>query len=1068
VDRTWLLRVDAQSRRLVFKLWRRIDELSRYVYRDREQLRPFRMMRGQVPRAESPDLDDSSWKEFPLPGEWGAYLETFWFRTRFQIPDRFAGMPLCLHLIPSRRAGVRGADGMIYLDGRPRQGVQLIQVGEQKELKAEVLLDQDAQPDREYLLAIEAYSGSRPERHLFELAELVAVDTGVMDFYYDAIIALEAAVALRPESLERCNVLSALDDSLRLIDLTRPYSQTFHESLQRANELLKAKIYSCAVAKDVPVVACVGHGHIDIPWLWTVAQTRRKVMRTFSNSLRYMEQYPKYHFLASQAQLYAFLKHDCPPMYEEVRTRVREGRWEAPGGMWVEPDCNLTGGESLVRQFLFGKRFFKEELGVESSLMWFPDSFGYSASLPQIAARCGMKYFVSSKLALNDTNRFPYDSFWWEGIDGSRLRALLLTTPTPDRIGTYNGDLRPAVLKGCWDAYRHKDVSHEVLMAFGWGDGGGGPTREMLEAGRRLESFPGLPRCSMGTAQAFFERQSDRTDNLPVWKGELYLERHRGTLTSQGWVKRANRKNEILYHDAELLSSLAMFQGEDYPKEDLREGWEILLRNQFHDVLPGSALPEAFTDSRREHSQAQAIGERLRDKALSALARRASLPSTPKAMERAVTVWNTLSWSRTDLASLPLDGLDDVEVLGEDGLPLIQQVVETGSASKSLLFLAADVPSMGCRTFRLRRRADARKEAGSPPGDSLSVSASRLANKFFDLSLDEAGAITSLLDKRANRQVLPSGTRANILQVFQDKPVANSAWDLDRYLEEKMWEPDTVRSAEVVEHGPLRASVSVSRAFLNSTIHQTIYSYRDIPRIDFHTTVDWHQSEILMKVAFPVDILSRFATYEIQFGNIERPTHRNTSYDQAKFEVCAHKWIDLSESGYGVSLLNDCKYGHDVRDNVMRITLLRSPTAPDPKSDRGKHVMVYSLYPHPGGWREAGTVRQAYELNYPLLSHLHSLSRDQLPPAYSFVSTSQPNVIVETVKCSEEGNSIVVRLYECFGMRGPVTLNFGATIRTVWESTPVERKIADLSSDDTCVSLYITPYEIRTLMMDFD
>jgi len=673
---------------------------------------------------------------------------------------------------------------------------------------------------------------------------------------------------------------------------------------------------------------------------------------------------------------------------------------------------------------------------------------------------------MTTKISWNDTNRFPYDTFWWEGIDGTKILAHFVTTPTGGLKRTYNGNLTPAVLKGTYERYLQKEVSDEVLMAFGWGDGGGGPTKEMLEAGRRLEDFPGMPRARMGTAEGFYERLGEKAGkvSLPAWKGELYLEYHRGTFTSQGWIKRANRKNELLYRDAEMLSMLSMSAGEAYPVEELRKGWEILLRNQFHDILPGSSIAEAYKDCRVELAEARKIGEGVRGKALAALAKQVDTSMGAEEPGERVIVWNTLSWERSDVATLPLGNGEKFRVLDEVGNPVPQQVTESAEGERRLLFVADDIPAMGYRVFKIARD-DERAEEGE---GVLGASAERMENEFFEITLDGNGAISSLLDKRRKREVLPEGAKGNVLHVFEDKPLKNSAWDIDKFFEENVWEPEAPEKVEVIEEGPVRAGISVTRKFLDSTIRQRTYIYRHIPRIDFETEIDWQQSEMLMKASFPVEVLSRRATYEIQFGNIERATHRNTSWEQAMFEVPAHKWVDLSEAGYGVSVLNDCKYGHDIRDNVMRITLLRSPVSPDPQSDRGRHVMTYSLYPHAGDWREGGTVRRAYELNCPLIAQIEEAHEGAWPNRRSFVSVSEANVIVETVKRAEEGNECVIRLYECFGRRGEVRLEFAETIKAAVETNLLEGERRPVEADGRCVTLFVKPYEIRTLMLSWE
>ncbi len=1050
-------RQDPTSPRFLPKLETRIAEIANHIYRDRSPLPPSRIKRGNPPNAQDPRFDDSAWEEFSVPGQWGAYQETFWLRVRFRIPERFKGKCVHLRLLPSRRGGLRGASGLIFLDGKIFQGASATY--------PEMLLEERADPRREHLIALQLHSGRTAEPHVFEFAELALPHLETEEFYHSARVALAAAKALDSGSLARARILKALDDAIRLVDFRQPGSDAFYESLSRANALLRRNVYDAFPSVEAPTVTCVGHAHLDVAWLWPLELTHRKAAATFSLAMRTMEQYPKYHFLASQAQLYDFVEKDHPELFEQVKKRVKEGRWEAPGSMWVEPDCNIPSGESFVRQFLFGKRFFRKHLGTESRLVWFPDSFGYAGSFPQIAVKCGMKYFMSTKISWSDTNRFPFDSFWWQGIDGTRLLTHFVTTPTGGRYTTYNGNLQPQFLKGCWDDYKHKHINDEVLMAFGWGDGGGGPTRDMMEASTRLENFPGLPRCSLGRAEDFFERLETKAADLPVWNDELYLEYHRGTLTSQGWIKRANRKNEVLYHNAELLSTIAMLAGFPYPSGELGRGWELLLRNQFHDILPGSSIPEVYEDARRELAEARQIGEKARDAALSSLAAKINTkPPQSGSKAHAIIVWNALSWTRTDLASIALDDEKLPQILDQDGRPVPQQIIESENGPSHLLFLARDIPACGYRVFSLAESSKQGPHDDAPP---VSVSPTHMENAFFRLELDDRAQIVSLFDKRGNRRILPEGARANSLLAFEDKPLKNSAWDIDEFYQEKVWKIDSTETVEVIEEGPLRAGLLVRRNFLDSQIAQRIYLYRHVPRIDFDTEIEWRQREILLKAAFPVEILSTHATYEIPFGSIQRPTHRNTSWDAARFEVCGHKWADLSEPNYGVSILNDSKYGHDISENVIRLTLLRSPISPDPDSDQGHHEFVYSLYPHEGDWRTGGTLRHAYQLNYPLIACAEPIHDGPLPASFSLVSTDAPNAIVETVKRAERGGECVFRIYESFGQRGPVTLQFARSVESAAESNLIEEQPQKIEAEGNRITLYLKPFEIRTLLIRF-
>jgi alpha-mannosidase len=790
---------------------------------------------------------------------------------------------------------------------------------------------------------------------------------------------------------------------------------------------------------------------LDLAWLWTLAETRHKAARTFATVIRLMDEYPDFHFAQSQPELYLMVKEDHPELYERVKALVQEGRWEATGGMWVEADCNIPSGESLVRQLLYGRRFFQKEFGKDSPILWLPDTFGFNGQLPQLMARAGLRYFMTTKISWNEYNHFPYDSFRWRGIDGTEVLAHFVTTPSDNWYSTYNADLDPTTVLGCWREYREKEHG-EALLLFGHGDGGGGPNREMLEIARRLQNLPSVPAVTLGGALEFFERLSADKDKLPVWVGELYLEYHRGTYTSQAKLKHLNRKCEALYHQAELFASFAHLLGEPYPREELKEGWQLILRNQFHDIIAGSAIGEVNEEAERDYQRAQELGEKALRKALLAIASQIAL------QERSLIIFNPLSWERDDVVSvlLPSD-LSEPFILvdGTTGEEIPYQRAIDAAGRPALIFPAKGVPPCGYKVYHVR--------SGSPRAWPTGISATpkQLENGHFTVHLDGEGHIVSLYDKDREREVILKGTRANLFQAFEDRPLRNDAWDINIFYQDKRWELRDLDEIEVIEEGPVRAGVELRRSWHNSRITQRIYIYAGLSRIDFDTQVEWHERHVLLKVAFPVEMHASRATYEIQFGNIERPTHWNTSWDWARFEVPAQRWADLSEGDHGVSLLNDCKYGYDIKDNVMRLTLLKSATEPDPEADQGCHRFTYSLYPHAGDWRN-GTIRRAAELNDPLLTHWEPPHPGPLPVEFSLVKVDREHVFVEAVKLAEEGEDLVVRVYEGHNQRGKVTLTFPAEVKAAWETNLLEEPEEELTPEGYSLAFFIKPYQVRT------
>ena len=633
---------------------------------------------------------------------------------------------------------------------------------------------------------------------------------------------------------------------------------------------------------------------------------------------------------------------------------------------------------------------------------------------------------------------------------------------TPDSgtwFYTYNGVLAPEQIKGIWDKYQQKDINDELLFLYGWGDGGGGPTREQIEAGRVLKDVPGMPTVEQGTAEPYFERLAHRLagKHLPVWDGELYLEYHRGTYTSQAYVKRQNRLSEILFHNAEWLSSLAcvLAGSGSYPSEALRVGWETILLNQFHDILPGSSIRQVYEDCRVDYARVRQAGETAVTQAQEQVL--AGIPLECPGL----VVFNSLSWERDGLVELHWGGF----VLGEG---FVSQVIQSGDHSRILLEVES-VPSLGYAAYPLVRESSAASEQST----ELVVTPEYLENSYYQIRLNHSGQIASLYDKRNRREVLSPGRCGNVLQAFEDKPMNFDAWDIDIYYQEKQVEVDHLLEAVVEETGPLRGVLRLAWRFGASTVTQWMTIYRSSPRIDFRTHIDWRESQVLLKAAFPVDVRATRATYEVQFGSLERPTHWNTSWDYARFESVAHKWVDLSEGGYGVALLNDCKYGHDVKDNVMRLTLLKSAIEPDPLADKCEHEFTYSLLPHTGDWRQGEVTRHAYDLNYPLLVIPVLDPRDSdaaatLPPRTSFAELNADHVILETVKQAEDGGWWVVRLYEFEQRRAQgLQLRFARPLADAVECNLVEEAGRPARFAGDTLTFDITPFEIKTFKLRF-
>jgi alpha-mannosidase len=1050
----------------------RLPDLLLAARREAVPLGPVRIACGPIAGAQAPNYDDAGWERLDVGDRWGGPGLTCWLRVPVRVPRAWAGSRVAVHMALGDYH-LSGPEALAYLDGVPVQGFDFYH--------RELVLGDAVQGGEEHLLALEAYSSLLPEPQTLRALELMRIDAEAEALYHDMHVLHGALLTMPGDSLERVRLLRALERAYRALDLRRLLSDDYLRSVPAAREILQREGFDRGNAGSQPRIVAVGHAHIDLAWQWPVAQTRRKGARTFSTVLRLMEQYPAYHFVASQPALYQMVREDEPSIFARLKERIAEGRWEPTGATWVEMDCNLSGAEALVRQFLFGKRFFREELGVDPRVLWLPDVFGYCAALPQVMKGCDVDYFMTTKISWNEYNRLPYDTFRWRGIDGTEVLTHMPTAPLDPAFGgadagmaafyTYNAKFTPYDLAGTWTAYRQKDMNDELLYLYGFGDGGGGPTDTMQETAARLAALPGFPRVAQSSAEDFFRRLHERvwTDpDLPTWVGELYLEYHRGTYTSQGWIKRANRLAEQLYREAELWSVAAGPLRDPSERaawqRELRAGWERILFNQFHDILPGSSIAQVYVDARAEYHEVVKRGEGVRDAALDGIAAavRTSGPS--------LVAFNPAPFAREDPIELLLPAGTPLPTPADhEGRPLPVQELGCDEAGVRVLVGAA-APPLGYRAYSLAGphaerqtpNAERRRNAAGTDQGGLHIERELLENRYFRLRLDEHANIVSLYDKRTGREVIAPGERGNQLIAFEDRPLNFDAWDINIYYNDKPYPVDDVTSWRVVEEGPLRGGVEVVRRYGGSTITQRILIHADIPRIDFPTRVDWRERQTLLKAAFPVTVNSPRATFDIQWGNVERPTHWNTSWDWARFETCAHKWIDLSEGDYGVSLLNDCKYGHDVKGHTMRLTLIKSGVFPDPEADQGLHEFSYALLPHQGDWRTGETVRHAYLFNMPAAARLVPAQQGTLPEAASLLSTDRPGLVIETVKPAEDGDGLIVRVYDAHNTRGPAALTFAREIISAEETTMLEESIGPADHAGRDLRFTVRPYGIAT------
>ncbi len=979
---------------------------------------------------------------------WSGYDRYNWLCACVTVPPELAEDPdgdvvgLFDFGVPEGTGNNSHFESLLYVNGEPYQGVD----GNHKEvfLPAGTL-------DLKFRVWSGLCGGGRPRemRMRIERAELGILDRAADDLYFLARTALETYQLLSENSEYKEWLLGRVVRAFRLVDYTEPGSAAFYESVKRAYAYLDGELRG--QGKPDVTVTLLGHTHIDVSWLWRLCHTREKAARSFSTVNRLMERHPEYRFLQSQAQLYEFIKTDYPDIYDTIKKRVAEGRWEPSGSMWVECDCNLTSGESIIRQILVGKRFFRQEFGYENTFLWLPDVFGYSWALPQILRKSGIDTFMTTKISWNDTNHLPYDTFLWRGLDGSEVTTHFITTADAGSDSyTYNGDTRPYAVKGVWDNYRSKDLNHDLLISFGYGDGGGGPNRDMLKTAACIEKMPGLPHVRSESATAYFERLNQTVREnplggyLPVWDGELYLEFHRGTYTSQSFNKKTNRRMEYALRRAEMLGVLAgEVRGDTslYDKDRLLRAWKIVLCQQFHDILPGSSIHEVYEDSHVEYERAAKLLSEANEGVVEALIR-------PE--ESVYSVWNGANWPLSGTVRLP-GTLERGGAVYQDAQGKALPAVCGRDADFVWLENAKPFAAAQIRVGSAPRAGSAAELAPCPGGVTVDT-------PYYHAELNAVGQLTELFDKKAGREALAPGKSGNVLQIFEDKPRCFDAWELEPTIDEKYHVLDDCRRL-TVERNALGTFVRAEYAYHDSRVAQTICFYNRKRRVDFVTHVDWHEHQKLLKTSFSVNIRATSARYDIQEGSIVRPIVCNTSWDAARFETVAHKWVDLSETGYGVALLNNCKYGHDVKNDTIRLSLLKSAIDPDYNADNGAHDFTYALLPHAEEWYAAGIEQEAFELNEPFMAFAGAWRAG----AGSFLSLDADFVEVDAVKRAEDGDAVVVRFHEFTGRRGGVSLECAKTPAAWCEASLMEEPVTAWQTGPVRVS--VAPYEIKTLLL---
>jgi alpha-mannosidase len=1011
------------------------------------------------------------WRTIRVGQTWGGPDISAFFKRQIAIPAELDGLKVALQIYV-------GGDSLVSIDGRAYHGLDLF--------RSEIPIAERAAAGRTYDVQIESFmnfGGSSAKIQEFIIADLVSVDEGVRQAYWDLWCAAKMLAVPDLDEKVREFVEHHLWAAMKLVPLRETDAGVFRAAVLEAAKAVRETVYATDRFKGRGMQHLVGHSHIDLVFMWPYKEFVRKIGRTHATALRLMEQYPQFRFAQSQAKIYSDLKRYYPELFGQIKRRVAEGRWEPLGAFWVEPDCNCVSGESLVRQVLHGQRFWRQEFGVVSRTCWQPDVFGVSWGLAGILARCGVRYFVTNKMVpWNDTNPWTMNTFWWEGMDGSRVLGIVPP-------GHFMGVVDPDMLDGQWRRFADKETIGETLHVYGWGDGGGGVDVEMIESGTRYGDFPGLVPTKFSGAEEAFDRIAAKAAgaNLPVLRDEIYLEAHRGAVTHKGRLKKLNRRAEMLYRDAEMVASLAWAGGAEYPSAKLDEGWKALLDNQFHDALPGTHITPVYGELLGKYETVLAIGRDVRDAALAALTGageeeidRGGAEDAEKKEEKglgrdSVVVFNSQPWTRSDILAIAGELVGPRAVAeGMANMPAQQDVTDLEGRAWRLVKMR-DVPACGVRLLKMvSAPKGVEGRAASRPSVVARADGMRfvLENDLLRATVDAGGHLVSLYDKEHDREVLVAGQRGNEFQLFEDTPGKYDAWDIvETYKDHPVDMSAATTSVAVEETGPLRASLRMEKAFHGSKVVQRIWLAAGGRELSFETLVDWTERQRLLKVAFPVEINANFATYDIAYGNIARANYPRNSHERARFESPCQQWMDLSQADYGVSVLNDCKYGCDVAGKTMRLTLLKGSISPDPEADKERHSFTYVLYAHAGDWRAARTVERAMNLNSPMHAATARSAGLKVRDGQNFLAIEGPSaggLTLEAVKLSEDvydgaAGELVVRVVERHNATAKAALVLPRAVKAAWRCNLMEEKELELPVEGGRIAFTAWPHEIVTL-----
>ena len=1006
----------------------KLKTLKKRIYTDIESIPAWKMKECIYKGIDDYEYLYDEWKELNVGDRWGNNGWSAFFKNSFDMPARFKGKKVTLNVY-------FGGDSLLSLNGEPYQGLD--------PFRNSVLLTNCAEGNEHYDVDIESYyvwHSNESTVKTLSCSFIGVVDPVIEEIYWDFKAAFNALFMPVLDTGLAELIRAALKEAFTHVNFDLD-GEEFKAELLLAQKVLKDKVYNNPNYSSIGKLALVGNSHLDIVFMWAYKEYVRKLGRTHATMLRLMEQYPDFIFSQSTAPTYIEMEKRYPKLFEQVKKRIEEGRWEYIGAMWVEPDCNLVSGESFTRQLLHGVRYAEKTFGITPKTCWVPDVFGNGYAMPQILKKAGVEYFVTHKMGIwNDTNPWQYNTFWWEGPDGSKVFSIV---PPTHFIGTVEADS----LKVNWSRYTDKETIGESMYCYGWGDGGGGVDTEMLEYVKRYSKFPGLPEAVPSKIEDSLARmKANATEtNIPTWKDELYLEEHRGVHTTKALLKKLNRRSENLYREAELFASVAMKYGYKYPLDKLNEGWQMILTNQFHDSLPGSHITEVFGDLCAIYDEIIKIGEEVRDEALNVIAGNAD---GAEKYGKPFALFNSLGVNATSKVELPYK---DVEIFDENGEKVPVQAYTKLDGTKVLVFVAKDVPAAGYKVFYT-------KDAAVKEATSVAAFGNVIENDNFRVELDEKAELVSIFDKNNNREVLDG--KGNVFRLYEDLPGKYDAWDIVATYVDREFDTEPGKVTAIAT-GDVFTALSIEKKINKSLVKQNIIIYNDLDRIDFDTFINWNEQEKLLKVGFDVDIKASKYTRDIAYATIENSNYRHNPYDKAKFEVSAHNFIDMSEDAYGLTILNDCKYGYEVDKQRMIITLLKAPMNPDPQSDRGDHYFTYSLYPHAGNWKDADTITRGLEINNPMTA-VEIPADAKGDTAKSFIKVSADNVTLEAVKKCEDEDAYIVRFVEKTGRRTDVTAELFAEIAEAAECDLLERNdVAIDTFSGSTLSFTANPFEIK-------